>query len=180
MTLPPRILGAVALAATTATLAVPSMAGAVTPPKAGEKTYEQTYPMASRLCNEVTAGKRKRLQPPAIKAKVLADCTAVQSGFTAAQTTILATRAAITAAIATDRAPLATVCAKSIEARPLCQQTRRQTRRAVAKLRLELFHATLRYYRTIEANRLAFWHAIRGLPGQSHVRADSPILQLPA
>src|ERR1700716_2224861 len=97
-----RFAGVAAVLAATVTLALPAVAGA----KAGDRTFQQTYPVASQLCAKVAAGKEgKRLKRFATQ--VLADCSALQSGFTAAQSTVLAARAALTAQIAADHAAIA-------------------------------------------------------------------------
>src|SRR5438552_2548299 len=51
--MPKRLLGATAITATVAALALPAIASATT--RAGDKTFQQTYPVASRLCTEVAA-----------------------------------------------------------------------------------------------------------------------------
>jgi hypothetical protein len=174
MTLPPRLLGAAAVAVTTASLAIPSAAGA----KAGDRTFQQTYPVASRVCENVAAGKSKRLKR--FTPQVLADCAALQSGFTAAQSTVLATRAAIASAIAADRTTIAVACPPPLAGRPACEQTRHAETLAITALRRQQVHAARRFYRTVEANRLRFWKAIRALPGERNVREDAPIAELPA
>ena len=173
MTLPRRLLCAVAVSASAISLAVPAVAGAAFP-KAGDRTFQQTYPLASRLCASVAAGTEgKHLKRFATQ--VLADCTALQSNFTSAQSTVLAARAAITTQIAADRAATAAACPKPKDQQPLCLQTRRQKNAAIVTLRHQLIRAAHRYYRTIEASRDHFWKAIRALPGEGHVHEDAPI-----
>jgi hypothetical protein len=173
MTMPTRLLGVLVVTATAASLVSPGLAGAKTPPKAGERTYEQTYPLASRLCTEVAAGKRKHLKPFA--ATILADCTALQSGFTAAQSAVVTTRATLKAQIAADRTSLAAACPKPAKT-TACRTNRFKTGVAINVVRHQLIAAVHHYYRTIEANRRAFWAAIRALPGESHVHADPPVV----
>src|SRR5205807_9527929 len=97
------ISGGLAVAATVAMLALAGAAGAAKPPHAGELTFQQTYPHASRVCTEVAAGGGlKRLRPFA--AQVAADCAALQAQFNTAHTTVLAQFAAIAAARAAQRA----------------------------------------------------------------------------
>ena len=55
MTLPRRQLGAVAVLASAISLAVPGVASA-TGTKAGDRTFQQTYPLASKVCASVAAG----------------------------------------------------------------------------------------------------------------------------
>ena len=173
MTLPRRQLGAVAVLASAISLAVPGVAGA-TGTKAGDRTFQQTYPLASKVCASVAAGTEgKHLKRFA--AQVLADCTALQSAFTAAQSTVLAARVALTAQIAADRAATTAACPTPNDQRPVCLQTRRQNKAALVTLRHQLVRAAHRYYRTIEASRDRFWKAIRALPGEGHVHEDEPV-----
>lgn len=172
MTLPKRLICAVALAATMASLAAPAMASV----KAGDKTFQQTYPLASRICSEVVAGKHKHLQR--FRSRVLADCALLESGFTAAQSIVLATRASVTAAIAADQATLAVACPAPLADLQPCRSTRRAERLAIGALHRQQVLAARRYYRTIEANRHRFWTAIHALPGGHSLRADTPIPQL--
>jgi hypothetical protein len=174
MTLPARMVGTVALAATAVSLVNPGVAGA----SAGDKTFQQTYPLASRVCARVAAGtESKHLKRFA--ARVLVDCTALQTTFATAQSTVLAARTTLTAQIAADRALIAAACPTPENQPPACVQTRAQDDPALDALKRQLHHATRHYYRTIEAARDRFWKAIRGLPGEGRVHEDAPIAVLP-
>jgi hypothetical protein len=165
-----RLTGAIAIAATAGSLAIPAAAGA----RAGDKTFQQTYPLASRLCTEVAAGKRKHLQRFA--PQVAADCALLQTGFTTSQATILAARTSTTSAIAADRAVVSGACPPPMVGKPACENTRHTEHLAIVTLRHQLTAASRHYYFTIEANRHTFWHAIHALRGAAHLRADAPII----
>jgi len=167
-----RLSGSIAAATIAATLAIPGTAGA----KAGEHTFQQTYPFASRLCAHVQAGKGPiHLQPFA--AQVLADCATLNSGFTAAQSAVLAAQASFASGLAADRAAIAAACTPPVKNRPLCRSTRRSEHAAIVALRREHTAAVHLYYKTIEANRHAFWAAIRSLPGGKGLPMDRRIPQ---
>jgi hypothetical protein len=167
-----RLSGSIAAAAIAATLAVTGTAGA----KAGERTFQQTYPVASQLCAKVAIGKGpKRLRPFA--AQVAADCTTLSSGFSAAQSAVLAAQASFASGLAADRAAIAAVCTPPVKNRPLCRSTRRSEHAAIVALRREHTAALHLYYTTVEANRHAFWAAIHSLPGGRGIPADRPIRQ---
>src|SRR5258708_3139488 len=105
MTPAKRIIGAVTAASALA-FSLPGTAGAAKP---GDLTSQQTFPLGSALCAKVAAGtENKHLKAAA--AQVTADCAALQSTFTTAQTTVLAARATIEPALAADRAALRTAC----------------------------------------------------------------------
>jgi hypothetical protein len=172
MSTPTRLSGAIAALTIAAILATAGTAGA----KAGERTFQQTYPVASRLCANVAAGKGpKRLRPYA--AQVLADCATLSGGFTAAQSTVLAAQASFASGLAADKASIAAVCTPPVKNHPLCRSTRRSENAAIVALRREHTAAVHLYYATVEANRRAFWAAIHSLPGGKGVPADKPIPQ---
>jgi hypothetical protein len=171
MTLPTRLLGVLAVAATAALLAIPSAASA----RAGDRTFQETYPVASKLCTEVAAGKRKRLHRFATR--VQADCAALQSAFTADQTDVLAARATLGGAVAADRAAIVAACPAAMVGHPPCENTRTSENRAIGALRRELVDAALRYFRVAETHRLIFWREIHAIPGERRLPADLPIAQ---
>ena len=123
---PSNRLAGVAAVAMAAALAFPGVAGA----KAGDRTFQQTFPGASQLCANVAAGKGgkrlKRFAP-----QVLADCATLQSSFTAAQSAVLAARAALAPQIAADRAAILAACPAPKTASLACLQTRAANRPAL-------------------------------------------------
>jgi hypothetical protein len=110
-------------------------------------------------------------------AQVLADCATLSSGFTAAQSAVLAAQTSFAGGLAADRAAIAAACTPPVKNRPLCRSTRRSEHAAIVELRSEHTAALHLYYRTIEANRRTFWAAIRSLPGGRRTPADRPIPQ---
>jgi hypothetical protein len=162
-------LGATAAAAAAiATLALPSAAGAT----AGKKSFNQTYPVASRLCAEVAQGKGpKRLRRNA--ARVLVDCSALQSSFNASRSAVLLTFASLAAQGSAARAGLAKPCTGPH--RLACDRTHNKDRHLLGGLSRQHIRAARLYYSSIEASRLSFWSAIRALPGGKDLREDAPI-----
>jgi hypothetical protein len=172
MTSTTRLTGSIAAVSIAATLTFTGTAGA----KAGERSFQQTYPVASQLCAKVAAGKGpKRLRPFA--AQVASDCSTLSSGFTAAQSAVLAAQASFATGLAADRAAIAAVCTPPVKNRPLCRSTRTSEHAAIVALRREHTAALHLYYSTIEANRHTFWAAIHSLPGGRGIHADQPIHQ---
>ncbi len=164
-----RVLGAAAIAATTATLAIPSVAGA----NAGDRTFAQTFPVASRLCTEVAAGKRPHLK--AIAPMIATDCATLLANFTAAQTAVLAARTSLGAQIAADQALKAAACPPALERKASCLNAKHTENAAIHALKVQRRNASRLYYKTIESDRGAFWHAIKQLRGLLHVQTDKPI-----
>jgi hypothetical protein len=168
-----RLAGALVVAACAAAVAAPA---AATGPRAGEKTFQQTYPVASRLCTEIATGTGRRLvRLRRSAAQTLADCAALQNGFSAAQATLLAAKAAIAGARAADKALAASACAGAAAKTAACQSTRHRVGRLLGALHTEQIREIHVYYFTVEANRRVFWSAIRALPGGSRLREDARI-----
>ncbi|HWX96739.1 MAG TPA: hypothetical protein VNZ01_07785 [Solirubrobacteraceae bacterium] len=173
MTLRRRLLGSVAVLTCAISLAVAGMASAAAP-KAGERTFQQTFPQASKVCANVAAGtESKHLKKFA--AQILANCTALHTAFTAAQTTVLAARTTLTAQIVADRAAIKTACPTPKDTAALCLNTRAVDGPAIKTLRSQRLLAVRTFYKTVEASREAFWKAFRALPGEGHAHADDPI-----
>jgi hypothetical protein len=170
MTPPTRLVGALAVTATAASLAIPSAAGA----RAGDRTFPQTYPAASQLCTEVAASQRKRLRRFA--PRILADCTALETGFTAAQSAVVTARTTLGAALAADQAAITAACPKPMLGHPACARVRNTENAAIDALQHQRLDAIRRYWRTVETNRRIFWNAIHALPGERHLKADLPIV----
>jgi hypothetical protein len=116
-----RLSGSIAALTIAATLAVTGTAGA----KAGEHNFQQTYPFASRLCAHVQAGKGP-VHLRRFAAQVLADCATLNSGFTAAQSAVLAAQTTFANGLAADRAAIAAACTPPVKNHPLCRSTRRR------------------------------------------------------
>jgi hypothetical protein len=167
--MPKRILGAAAIAATTAYLMVPSVAAA----KAGDRTFQQTFPVASRLCTEVAAGKRPHVK--SIAPSILEDCATLEANFKTAQTAVLTARATIGAQIASDKALVTAACPPPQVGKPACESVRKTQRAAIKTLRNQQIAAVHTYYKTIETDRRAFWHDIRKLRGLAHIKGDARI-----
>lgn len=173
MTPPARFAGALAAAATAAVIATPA---AATGSRAGEKTFQQTYPVASRLCNEIATGTgQRRLRQRRFATQILADCAALQNGFNAAHAALLAAKSSIATARAADRTIAAGACSGAGVSTAACVNTRRREQLLLNALTAEQIREVHVYYQTVEANRNVFWGAIRALPGGARLHEDSRI-----
>ena len=168
---PSRVLGVFAATAAAATVGMSGVAQA----HAGDKTFQQTFPIASQVCAKVSAGSEgHRLKRFATS--VLADCTTLQTTFTTTHATVLTARAALEPQIAADRATIAAACPTPPSAhRPVCVQAHQMLDPTLKSLRDQKALATHTYYKTVEAARVTFWSAIRSLPFLHHVKTDKPI-----
>jgi hypothetical protein len=167
-----RLLGVAAISATTAALIIPSVAGAGI--KAGELSFQRTFPVASKLCANVAAGKNKHLQK--VATQVLADCETLKTEFATAQTTVVTTRTTLKAQIAADHAAIKAACpGGDKDVHPACVSTRHSEHLAIVALRSQLIAAIHTYYKTVEADRRGFWSEIKALRPARHLSPDKPI-----
>ena len=165
-----RIIGALAAASALA-LSAPGIAGAAAP---GSLTFEQTFPLASRLCAKVAAGTENK-HFKANAADVSADCTTLQSTFTTAQSTVVAIRAAILPTLAAEKAAVHAACPDPKVVKAACRKVHRADDAAILSMARQLRAARHSYFKGIESARKTFWTAIKSLPGEKHIKVDKPI-----
>jgi hypothetical protein len=154
-----RRTAAVAVAAATLSAVCAAAAGAA---PSTQNTYQQTYPVVSRLCTEVARGEGPALQPYA--AQALADCATLESAFDAASGAELAAEAPVIAALATERHAARTACARPRLQAVACALGRQAKRANVKSLEGERRSVHGAYHQSLEASRQAFWGAIHVLP----------------
>jgi hypothetical protein len=167
---PHKIAAGVAAAAGALALALPGAAGAT----AGAHNFEQSYPVASKLCAEVAkGGGPARLHAAA--ATVLADCATLQNSFNAARQNVLTTEAAIANTLAIDSAALKAACV-SKPAHPLrCAKDHTKSKLLHRRLGRQKLNAARAYWHEIEAFRAQFWSEVKTLPGGKELKPDAPI-----
>jgi hypothetical protein len=141
---------------------------------AGQRSFEQTYPIASKLCAKVAKGDGpKRLRSSA--AKVLADCETLQASFKANRLAVISTDTSIAAARTAEHASVLSACGGTLVHKPSCSHARRKGHKVIEGLEAQRVHAARGYYKATEAARRAFWAQIHALPGGAKLRADNPI-----
>jgi hypothetical protein len=170
MTVRKSLAGAAAVVGVSVSLASPAAAGA----RAGEKTFQQTFPVASRVCEKVAAG-TENAHLKKFATQVAADCATLQAEFSGAQTTVLAVRASVTAGIAADRSSIVAACPTPNDGALSCKLSRAHNTALIKALHHQMTAAARSYWHTVELARHRFWTAIRTLPGNHHIKADLPI-----
>lgn len=164
-----RILSSATAVCIVASLGMCAMASA----KAGDRTFQQTYPAASALCARATAGQLpKRLE--ASQAQVIAACTSLQNAFGPLQATVQTATATFATGVASEHAMVKTACAPPRN-RVACRAARTQAHIALIGLRATHRIAVRTYYISIEANRRVFWATIKSLRGGASIHPDAPI-----
>ena len=147
---------------------------AVAAASAGHRSFEKTYPLASKLCANVAKGDGpKHLRSSATK--VLADCAALVASFKAAQLEVLTAESSIAQARAAQHTTVLSACAGTLADKPSCAHARNKARKALDGLEQQRIRAARAYYVAVESARRTFWKAIHALPGGADILADKPI-----
>lgn len=141
--------------------------------KAGDRSFAQTYPVASALCARAAAGQLPR-KLAASATQVKAACSKLENAFGPLQTAVQNANVQLQTGVANAKAAIAAACAPGAN-RKTCRQTRHTERLTIAALRRQHRAAVLLYYTSIEANRRTFWATIRSLRGGSSIKPDKPI-----
>ena len=165
------------LAATLALALVPAAASA----HPGNRTLQQTYPAASRLCARVDAGTLpKRLAASADQ--LTSACTALQAAFTAAQSDFTTATTPLTQQGSDAVAQAKTACQTALAAhdRATCRQAIQTARTTLRGLRDQLRTALKAYRTAVEGARKAFWVSVHALRGTAGLAGDKPATQAPA
>ena len=74
-----------------------------------------------------------------------------------------------------DRAVLRTACPNPKVVKAACRKAHKLNDAAISSLAHQLRAARHSYFKSVEAARKQFWASIKGLPGEKHVKADTPI-----
>ncbi|GAC1434786.1 MAG: hypothetical protein NVSMB51_02800 [Solirubrobacteraceae bacterium] len=141
--------------------------------KAGDRSFVQTYPVATKLCARAAANALpKRLRPSTTQ--VVMACKKLEAAFGPLRASVLSAQSTFASGVAATRAQIRQACAKG-QPRPACRQARRQGNAALGVLRSQHRAAVRAYGVAVEANRRAFWATIRSLRGGKSIKPDAPI-----
>jgi len=166
-----RAAASIAVGVTLASLALSAPAGA----RPGNRTFQHTYPIASRLCARTAAGHApKRLQGQ--EAQVAQDCTTLETAYSQAVSAALQAQATFRAGRLSANAQLRQSCRQAhiSHDRSVCQAARAQHRAQMMSLRQARRSAFASYHAAIESARQAFWSAIHALRGGADIAPDQP------
>jgi hypothetical protein len=160
-----------------ALLILPAAASA----RPGQRSFAQTYPVASRLCTNVAAGRGPiKLRPDA--SQVAALCGTLKTNFVTTQNTYFST----VTPLKEQAIALVTATREACATRPsaTCKSTRQANKAALMSLRSQVRTAGTTYRTAIESARTTFWNAIHALRGGSGITADkgtpaTPTVTLP-
>jgi len=156
-----QVLGIVG-AAIAVSLTVPGSALA----RAGDRTFADTYPVASALCLKATAHPATlppKLEPSA--SSVMIACQTLDNPFLGLVSNVDAAEATLLNTISAQKLLVATACPRPVPAneKVACQAARSTARTTDATARIKEQAAVTGFHTAIEANRTTFWSTISSL-----------------
>jgi hypothetical protein len=157
----------VGLAASACALLILPAAASARP---GARTFDHTYPVASKLCTNIASGAGPiKLRPDA--SQVAALCGTLKTNFVTTQNTYFST----VTPLKEQAIALVTATREACATRPSaqCKSTRQANKAALMGLRAKVRAAGTTYRSAIESARTTFWSAIHTLRGGSGITPDA-------
>jgi hypothetical protein len=149
------VLAAASLAASSSALA-----------RAGDRTVDQTYPVATAVCAKAHTGTLPpRLAPQA--AAVIGACETLENAFRPLVASVDAAEAQFLAVVSAQKGFVAAACTRPVSNHAACRSARASARAAIISARGTRQGAVLSFHTAVEGNRKAFWNAIGALRGTS-------------
>jgi hypothetical protein len=153
-------------ACATALLILPAAASA----HPGQRSFDETYPVASRLCTNIAHGAGPiKLRPDA--SQVAALCGTLKTSFITTENTYFAS----VTPLKEQASALVTATREACATRPSpqCKTTRQANRTTLLGLRAQVRTDAAAYRTSIEASRMTFWNAIHTLRGGAGITPDT-------
>ena len=130
--------------------------------RAGDRTFADTYPVASALCVKAHAGTLgSKLEPNA--AAVITACDTLENAFPPLVSTVDGAEATELSTLSAQNAAVATACPKPVTDPAACRGARETRRSTDAAARLTLVGAVGAFHASVEANRVTFWTTVSTL-----------------
>jgi hypothetical protein len=130
--------------------------------RAGDHTFDQTYPVASAVCVKA----HDNTLPPRLTAsdtQVIAACDMLANAFGPLVSTVDAAESAYLSTVSTERNDVATPCAKPVVNRTACFDARQAAHSTDATAASTRIAAVATFHSAVEANRATFWTTLAGL-----------------
>jgi hypothetical protein len=153
-------------------LMVPALAAA----HPGQRSFGQTFPYASRLCQRTANGHAPKSLAGSVPA-VVTDCTTLTTAFTDAQNVYSTTTGPLKTAAVLALKTLHQTCvaARAAGTPKVCRAARQTTRVAIKSLRQQVAVAASAFRTSVQAARVAFWATIHSLKGGAAIPADPTV-----
>jgi hypothetical protein len=155
-----RQLPLIAVAVAAASLAASSTAFA----RAGDRTVDQTYPVATALCAKAhSAMLPPRLAPQA--SAVIAACDTLENAFPPLVATVDAAEAQYLSAVSAQKGQITATCTRPVSDHAACRSARLSARAAIITAHGTELEAVVAFHTAVEANRATFWTTVQALRG---------------
>ena len=152
----------------TAALAVPGVAAA----KPGNRDFQRTFPVASRLCKAVADGHApKRMRGS--EAQITTACDTLHADYDAAVGAAGPGIDALEQAVAAAKSAAQAACGEGSD-RQTCRAALKDARTSVRTARQAFRDVRRAYHEAIQTARKAFWTTIKGLRGGASLHPDRP------
>lgn len=153
-----RTLPLIAAAVTAASLGVTSSALA----RAGDRTVDETYPVATAVCVKAHAG---TLPPKLVgqQTAVLSACDTLENAFPPLVATVDAAEAQYLSVVSTQKGLASAACTRPVSDHAACVQARLSAHSAVIAAHGTARDAVVAFHTAVEANRNTFWSTLQSL-----------------
>jgi len=134
--------------------------------RAGDRTFDQTYPVASALCVKAHA----RTLPPKLApqdAAVITACDKLQNAFQPLVSTVDAAESTYLGVVSAQHSAVASVCTKPVTNHQACITARDNAKATIASAHATEVTAVATFHASIETNRSTFWTTIASLRASS-------------
>jgi hypothetical protein len=130
--------------------------------RAGDRTFAETYPVASALCVKAHAGTLgSKLEPQASAVKTA--CDVLRSPFGTLVSAVDAAEATYLNVVSTQKGLVSAACPTPVTNQSACSAARATAKSTIAGARMTEQTAATTYRTAIEANRTTFWNTISAL-----------------
>jgi hypothetical protein len=134
--------------------------------RAGDRTFDQTYPVASTLCVKAHAN----TLPPKLAphdAAVITACDTLENGFQPLVATVDEAESTYLGVVSAQHAAVATACQKPVTNHAACISARETAKTTIATARATEVSAVATFHASVETNRSTFWATIATLRSSS-------------
>jgi hypothetical protein len=134
--------------------------------RAGDRTVDQTYPVATALCVKAHAGTLPPKLAPQATA-VIAACDKLENAYPTLVSAVDAAESTFAGVLSTQKAAVASACAKPVSNHPACVTARLTARTTIANARAAQATAIATFHAGVQTNRNTFWSTIASLRSSS-------------
>jgi hypothetical protein len=130
--------------------------------RAGDRSVDETYPVATALCTKVHAG----TLPPRLASQasaVMGACDTLENAFGPLVVTVESAQSQFLGVVSTQKGLVTAACVRPVSDHGACISARTSARAAIVAARGVDRAAVATFHSSVEANRSAFWTTIQSL-----------------